>query len=70
MFWSFRNRNVTVKELRKDMGYTTQELAFKLRLDHIELLNIDHKKLKEIDEPIRSKIIPILRGDELDSVPW
>ena len=69
MFWSFRNRNVNVKELRKNMGYT-QELAFKLKVDHLEILNIDNLKLKEVHEPLKSKVLPILRGDELDKVPW
>jgi len=68
--WSFRNRNKTVKELRKDMSYTAQELAFKLKIDTIEILNIDNMKLKEVPEPIKSKVLPIIRGDELNKIPW
>ncbi|MEW9671341.1 hypothetical protein [Ammoniphilus sp. 3BR4] len=70
MFWPFRNRNRTIKELRKDMGYTTKELTFKLKMDHMEILNMEELKLKEVPEPLKSKILPIVRGDEWDKVPW
>lgn len=31
MFFEFKNRNKTVKELRKNQGYTAKELASKIR---------------------------------------
>jgi transcriptional regulator with XRE-family HTH domain len=70
MFFEFRNRNKTVKELRKNQGYTAQELAFKLKLEVSSINSIDHFKLKEVPPSIKSKILPILRGDHLDKIPW
>jgi transcriptional regulator with XRE-family HTH domain len=63
MFFELTNRNKTIKELRKNQGYTTQELAFKLKLYNIDLLKIDDLRLKELKEPLRSKLLPVLRGD-------
>lgn len=70
MFFNFRNRNITVKELRKNQGYTAQEVAFKLRINTAEIIKIDDLKLKEVPEPLKSKILPILRGDYMDNLPW
>jgi ribosome-binding protein aMBF1 (putative translation factor) len=70
MFFEFRNRNKTVKELRKNQGYTVKELAFKLKVDTSVIAKIDHLKLKEVPEPIRSKVLPLLRGDYMDKIPW
>ncbi|MDF2546191.1 MAG: hypothetical protein K0R93_1089 [Anaerosolibacter sp.] len=70
MFFEFRNRNNTVKELRKNQGYTAQELAFKLKLDISCITRIDHLKLKDVPPAIKSKILPVLRGDHLDKIPW
>lgn len=70
MFFEFRNRNKTIKELRKNQGYTAKEIAFKLKLDTNQILKIDDLKLKEVPEPMRSKILPIIRGDYMDKLPW
>jgi len=70
MFFEFRNRNKTVKELRKNQGYTVKELAFKLKVDTSAIAKIDNLRLKEVPEPIRSKVLPILRGDYMDEIPW
>ena len=70
MFFEFRNRNKTIKELRKNQGYTAQELAMKLKVDSISILKIDHLKLKEVPEPIKSKLLPVLRGDYMNKIPW
>jgi hypothetical protein len=35
MFFEFRNRNKTIKELRKNQDYTAQKLALKLKLDTV-----------------------------------
>lgn len=60
----------TVKELRKNQSLTAKELADKLHLDTIDVLNMDNKKLKDIKEPLKSEMIPILRGDYMDRIPW
>lgn len=70
MFFEFKNRNKTIEELRKDQGYTAQELALKLKIDTTSIKRIDHLKLKEVPEPIKSKVLPILRGDYMDKIPW
>lgn len=61
--------NKTVKELRKNQYFTAKELADKLHLDTIEILKLDDKKLKDVEEPLRSQLIPILRGDYMDKIP-
>lgn len=61
--------NKTVKELRKNQYFTAKELAEKLHSDTIEILKLDDKKLKDVEEPLRSQLIPILRGDYMDNIP-
>mgnify|MGYP000903914467 CR=1 FL=1 len=70
MFFELRNRNKTVKELRKNQGYTAQELAIKLKVDTPVILKIDHLRLKEVPPKIKSRIMPVLRGDYMNKVPW
>ncbi|MBF8982284.1 transcriptional regulator [Lutibacter sp. B2] len=70
MFFEFRNRNKTVKELRKNQGYTAKEVAFQLKLDTIDIMNIDLLKLKEVPPSMKFKVLPILRGDYMDKIPW
>ncbi|WP_053957199.1 hypothetical protein [Inediibacterium massiliense] len=70
MFFKFKNRNKTIKELRKNQGHTAQELAFKLKIDTLNILKIDNLKLKEVPEKTKSKLLPILRGDDIDNIPW
>lgn len=70
MLFGWRMRNRTVKELRKNQGLTARELAEKLRVDNVEILQVDDRKLKDVPEPLRSRIIPILRGDHMDKIPW
>lgn len=60
----------TVKELRKNQGFTASELAAKLKIDNIEILNIDDLKLKDVSEPLKSKLLPILKGNYTDKIPW
>lgn len=60
----------TIKELRKNQSLTAKELADKLHLDTIAVLNMDNKKLKDIEEPLKFEMIPILRGDYMDKIPW
>ncbi|NMA01311.1 MAG: transcriptional regulator [Clostridia bacterium] len=67
---AFFFRNKTVNELRKKWGLTTRELAQRVKVDNIEILKIDKLKIKEVPEPLQRKITPILRGDDLDKIPW
>ena len=60
----------TVKELRKNQGFTARELADKLKVDNVEILNVDELKLKDVPEPLKSKLLPILMGDFTDKIPW
>ncbi|MEL1133830.1 transcriptional regulator [Desulfitobacterium sp. THU1] len=57
------------KELRKNQYLTAKELADKLHIDTIDVLNMDDKRLKDIEEPLKSEMIPILRGDYMDRLP-
>lgn len=70
MIFGFGLQNKKVKDLRKNQGYTAKELAFRLKIDTIEILKVDEKKLKEVPEPLKSLITPILRGDDTDRIPW
>ncbi len=60
----------TIKELRKNQNLTAQELADKLKLDTLDILNIDNLKLRDVPEPLKSNLLPILRGDYIDKIPW
>lgn len=61
MFFEFRNRNKTIKELRKNKCYTVKELADKVNLNPSIINRIDALKLKEVPEPVKSKVLPFLR---------
>jgi len=65
--WGFMKK--TVKELRKNQYLTASELSDKLHMDAIDVLNMDDKRLKDIEEPLKSELIPILRGDYMDRLP-
>ncbi|ATW27088.1 transcriptional regulator [Candidatus Formimonas warabiya] len=70
MIFGFGFRNKTVKELRKNKGYTVIELANRLKLESIEIKRVDELKLKDVSEPLRSRLEPIFRGDDFDKIPW
>lgn len=70
MFFNLGFNNKTVKQLRMERSYTAKELADKLRVGSSLILRVDDLKLKNVPEPLRSKLIPILRGDEDNKVPW
>lgn len=70
MLFKFRIQKKTVKELRKNQNLTAKELAAKLKLDTNDILSIDNLKLKDVPEPLKSKLLPILSGDYLDKIPW
>ncbi|KJS87332.1 MAG: hypothetical protein JM58_04610 [Peptococcaceae bacterium BICA1-8] len=67
---AFFFRNKTVKELRKKWGLTTKELAMRVKVENIDILRIDTYKIKDVPEPLKTKILPILNGDDLDKMPW
>lgn len=60
----------TVKELRKNQNLTAKELADKLHLDTLDILKIEDLRLRDIQEPLRSKLTPILRGDYMEKMTW
>ncbi|HOQ10235.1 MAG TPA: helix-turn-helix transcriptional regulator [Syntrophomonadaceae bacterium] len=70
MFFQSRIMKKTVKELRKNQGYTAKELAEKLKLNTSTILKVDDFPLKDVPEPLKSKLLPILRGDYTDKIPW
>lgn len=70
MLFNLGFKNKTIKELRKNQGLTARELAQRLKLSTAAIIRIDDKKLKEVPEPLRRKITPILRGDDIDKIPW
>ena len=59
-----------MKELRKNQGLTVKELAQQLKVDTIEIMRVDDKKVKDLPEPLRKKIVPILSGAYMDKIPW
>jgi len=60
----------TVKELRKNQGLTARELAAKVKVDNVKILNVDELKLKDVPEPLKSKLLPVLKGSSTDKIPW
>ena len=60
----------TVKELRKNQNLTAKEVADKLRLDTADILKIDDLRLRDLAEPLKTKLTPILRGDYMDNMTW
>ena len=70
MLFNFGFNNKTVKQLRMDRSYTARQLADKLGVSASLILKVDDHKLKNVPEPLKSRLIPILRGDEDSKVPW
>jgi transcriptional regulator with XRE-family HTH domain len=70
MFFNFGFNNKTVKQLRLDRGYTAKELAEKLQVGVSLILKVENHKIKNVPEPLKSRLIPILNGDEDNKVPW
>ena len=71
MFFGLRFKDEkTVKVLRKNQNLTAKELGDILKLDTVEILKIDDQKLKDVSEPLKSKLIPILRGDYMENMTW
>jgi transcriptional regulator with XRE-family HTH domain len=70
MFFNFGFNNKTVKQLRKERGYTAKELAEKIGIGTSLIKKADDYKVKNIPEPLKSKLLPILRGDIDNKIPW
>jgi len=70
LFWKFGFANKTVKELRKNQGLTAQELALIVKVETSLIRKVDGLKLKDVPDPLKTKITPILRGDKVDKMPW
>lgn len=70
MFFLFRLKNKTVKELRKNQCLTARELAQRVKVNVSQVVAVDNCKLKEVPEPLQTKMLPYLRGDSLDKIPW
>jgi len=60
----------TIRELRRNQGLTARELAAIVKVDTVEILSIDDKRLKDVPEPMQSKITPYLDGSQSDKIPW
>ena len=70
MFFFKTFGNTKVKELRKNKGLTAAELAMKCKVNSSLIHKIDNMPFKRVPEPLKSRIEPILRGRDLDKMPW
>jgi len=70
LIFGFGIHRKTVKELRKNQGLTAREVAQIAKVDTVDILKVENTKLKDVPEPLRSKITPVLRGDFMDKIPW
>ncbi len=59
-FKTFGSR--TVKELRKKQSLTAQELALIAKVNTSMIKKVDHFRIKDVPEPLKSRIEPVLRG--------
>ena len=70
MFFFKTFGNTKAKELRKNRGLTAAELAMKCKVTSSLIHKIDNMQFKRVPEPLKSRIEPILRGRDLDKMPW
>jgi ribosome-binding protein aMBF1 (putative translation factor) len=66
--WKFYGK--TVKELRKNQGLTAQELARRVQVKTSLILRIDEMRLMNVPEPLKTRITPVLKGEDTDKIPW
>lgn len=66
--WGFQKK--TVKELRKNQGFTARELAIKVKVNTSDILKIDDMRLKDVNESMKKKITPVLKGSNLNKASW
>ncbi|MBP1760986.1 MAG: hypothetical protein H6Q64_528 [Firmicutes bacterium] len=45
-------------------------LAARVKVDNVLILKVDELKLKDVPEPLKSKLLPVLKGDHLKKIPW
>ena len=60
MLFNFGLKNKTVKQLRKNKGCTAKELAHLMKVNANIILKVDNRKIREIPEPLKSKILDAL----------
>jgi transcriptional regulator with XRE-family HTH domain len=53
-------KHKTIRELRRKQGFTARELAAMAKVDTVEILKIDDLRLKDIREPMKSRVTPYL----------
>jgi transcriptional regulator with XRE-family HTH domain len=70
MFFFKTFGSTTVKELRKNQGLTAARLAQQCKVGSGLIKKIDNMQFKRVPEPLKSRIEPILRGRNLDKMPW
>jgi len=68
--FGFGLQRKTVKEIRKNQSLTAKELAQLVKVDTVKILAVEDCKLKDVPEPLKSKLLPILRGDYMNKIPW
>jgi len=68
--FGFGLQRKTVKELRKNQGLTAKELAYMVKVETVKILQIEDYKLKDVPEPLKTKLKPVLRGDYMNKIPW
>lgn len=62
MLFDFSFKNKTIKELRKNKGYTVKELAVQIKVSESLILKVDNRKLKDIPDPLYSRLFSVLKG--------
>lgn len=60
LFWNFNSK--TVRELRMKQGLTVQQLALMVKISSSVIKKVDHFQIKNVPEPVKSRITPALRG--------
>jgi len=49
---------------------TAKELALKVKVDLKVILKIDSMRLKNVPEPLKTRITPALKRNKTDKIPW
>lgn len=58
--FKWRKKKKTLRELRRNQGFTARELASMAKVDTVVILNVDDLRLKDIPEPLKSRVTPYL----------
>ncbi len=64
MFFNFGIKNKTVKELRKNQGFTARELALRVKVDTSEILAVDSKSYSRSFSLLKRYAPTILSAEE------